>query len=63
MKILGRSLLYSTWLIYVEMKTDFVIMVPKTDGHPTTQTEVQKFKETVSTCLCILDEVNTMPHD
>lgn len=44
------------------MKTDFVIMVPETDVHPTIQTEVQKFKETVGTCLCILYEVNTMPH-
>lgn len=45
------------------MKIDLVIMVSETDCHSTIETEVQKFKETVGTCLCILDEVNTIPHD
>lgn len=63
MKIFGCLLLFSTWLIQVDMKTDLVIMVSETDCHSTIETEVQKFKETVGTCLCILDEVNTIPHD
>jgi hypothetical protein len=47
----------------VELKAGFDITVSETDCNPNTDPEVQKFKATICIGLCMLEELNTEPHD